>query len=145
MPEEVFRMTADGQRRKKERRGGWGLKGHRQWLLQYSHRAHTSFGIWCPVFASPAANLSPTPCPQWPDLGVGVCVPACHIPCCSPAWGCYSCLAAPGRLAQLLCSAGVSSKGNGNLAAAFSQSRRGPSWLQVMAKVLGLGLISLCK
>lgn len=55
----------------------------------------------------------------------------------------YSCLAAPGRLAQLLCSAGVSSKGNGNLAAAFSQTRRKPSWWQILAKILGLGVISL--
>lgn len=133
--------------RKKERQKGWlgSQRSPSVCLLQYSHNAHTSFGIWCPVFASPAANLSSTLCPHWPDLRVGVCVPACHIPCCSPTWDCYSCLAAPGRLAQLLCSAGVSSKGNGNLAAAFSQSRRGPSWLQVMAKVLGLDLISLCK
>lgn len=27
---EVFKMTADGQRRKKERKGGWGLKDHCQ-------------------------------------------------------------------------------------------------------------------
>lgn len=136
----MFRVTADGPRRKKERVVGVSKINIDVATPVQPHCSH-QFWYLIPRVCQPSYwDLSSTASPPWPDLS------GClyHIPCCSPTWGCYSCLAAPGRLAQPLCSADVSSKGNGNLAAAFTQSRR-PSWLQFMAKVLGLGVISLCK
>lgn len=128
----------------KEGKGGWGLKGQHHCGYSTAATVVTQvlvFDIQC----LPAQLLRPLIHSTLARSQSG-----CLCSCMSHSllqshMGLLFLPCAPGRLAQPLCSAGVSSKGNGNLAAAFSQSRRRPSWLQVMAKVLGLSVISLCK